>query len=405
MKQAPFWLHRFPRSRRPSYPRIRGEHHTRIVIVGGGLTGAACALSFAAAGIDAVVLEADVIGGAQIAGGIGLLREGFAGSFKDTAHTCGLRPTRALWDGMRRGSLDLAAALRRYGVKCDLARRDVITVAPPAPEGGRQLRREYEARRAAGIEGSWVTPAVLARETAIESAGGIRTHGFLIDPYRACIGLMAAAGQRGTEVFEHSAAVRIRHSKQHVEVTTASGTVRAETVVVTTGAPIKDLRALRRHLRAEQVYGVVTEPMPAAMCRLVGSRTTVIEDAGPPGRIVRWVGDDRAMVQGGRQPALAERVRERALVQRTGQLMYELSLLYPAISGLPAASWWDAVDYDTADGLPFLGPHRNFPRHLFAFGSSRHGAGAAWLAARVALRHFQGESSRGDESLGFGRIL
>jgi glycine/D-amino acid oxidase-like deaminating enzyme len=111
------------------------------------------------------------------------------------------------------------------------------------------------------------------------------------------------------------------------------------------------------------------------------------------------------MVQGGRQPALAERVRERALVQRTGQLMYELSLLYPAISGLPAASWWDAVDYDTADGLPFLGPHRNFPRHLFAFGSSRHGAGAAWLAARVALRHFQGESSRGDESLGFGRIL
>jgi len=85
--------------------------------------------------------------------------------------------------------------------------------------------------------------------------------------------------------------------------------------------------------------------------------------------------------------------------------MYEFSLLYPAISGLPPAASWDAVDYDTTDGLPFLGPHRNFPRHVFAFGSMRHGAGLAWAAARLALRHVQGEPAREDSALGFPRIL
>jgi glycine/D-amino acid oxidase-like deaminating enzyme len=405
MKHAPLWYDRFPKSRRPSYPRLRGPHQTRIVIIGGGLTGTACALTFAAAGIDAVVLEAKVIGGGYAGGGLGALREGFAGSFQQSAASHGLRVTRAVWEGMRRGSLDFAAALRRYGVKCDLMPQDVMTVAPSTPEGGRLLRREYETRHDAGIEGSWVTSAVLGRDAGLESPGGIRTRGFVLDPYRACLGTAAAAVSRGAQIFEHSAAVRIRPSKRTVQITTSGGTINADTVIVATGAPIVDLRPLRRHLRAEQVYTVVTESLPAAMRRQVGNRVTLIEDAADPHRTIRWIGGDRALVEGVRQSPVAERAREKALVQRTGQLMYEFSLLYPAISGLRAERSWDALDYDTSDGLPFLGPHRNFPHHFFAFGSSRHGAGMAWLAARVALRHVQGESARTDEALGFTRIL
>jgi glycine/D-amino acid oxidase-like deaminating enzyme len=295
--------------------------------------------------------------------------------------------------------------LRRFEIKCDLSPQDVIALASSTPEGARLLRREFEARHAAGIEGSWMTPAALAREAAVESRGGIRTHGQVFDPYRACIGLARAAASRGAQIFEHAAVTRIRASKRSVEVSTEAGSITAETVIVATAAPIKDLRPLRRHLRAEQVYAVVTEPLPAAMRRQVGSRAMVIEDLGEPDRVVRWISEDRAMVHGGRQPELAERAREKALAQRTGQLMYEFSLLYPPISGLQPERSWDAVDYDTADGLPFLGPHRNFPRHLFAFGSSRHGAGVAWLAARVALRHVQGELGKADQALGFGRIL
>jgi glycine/D-amino acid oxidase-like deaminating enzyme len=190
-----------------------------------------------------------------------------------------------------------------------------------------------------------------------------------------------------------------------VEVATEAGSVRAEAVVVATGAPMQDLRALRRHLRVEHAYGVVTEGLPAAIRRQVGLRRAILEDAREPGRIVRWLPGDRILVHGARQPEVPARLRERSVTQRTGQLMYELSLLYPAISGLQPESSWDGTDYQTVDGLPFLGPHRNFPRHLFAFGSSRHGAGLSWVAARLALRHFQGEPAKGDEALGFARVL
>ena len=85
--------------------------------------------------------------------------------------------------------------------------------------------------------------------------------------------------------------------------------------------------------------------------------------------------------------------------------MYELSTSYPAISGtMPEWAWAFAHD-ETVDGLPYVGLHRNFPRHLFALGHGRHGEGVAWLAARVLLRAFRGEPAKGDELFGFGRIL
>jgi glycine/D-amino acid oxidase-like deaminating enzyme len=75
------------------------------------------------------------------------------------------------------------------------------------------------------------------------------------------------------------------------------------------------------------------------------------------------------------------------------------------VSGIQPAWAWDAVRHDTADGLPFIGPHRNFPRHLFAMGEGRHGAAVSWLAARVLLRAYQGEPAKGDEVFGFARVL
>src|SRR5215210_5243140 len=100
MRHAPFWFDRFPRRRRPSYPQLKGPRETRIAVVGGGLTGAACALAFTTAGLDVVLLESGLVGEGATAGADGLLREGFNGSFSDVATRHGLRQARALWEGM-----------------------------------------------------------------------------------------------------------------------------------------------------------------------------------------------------------------------------------------------------------------------------------------------------------------
>jgi glycine/D-amino acid oxidase-like deaminating enzyme len=149
----------------------------------------------------------------------------------------------------------------------------------------------------------------------------------------------------------------------------------------------------------------VTEVLPAAVRRELGRREAALRDNSAPPHFLRWLKDDRVLFAGADQLPGPARARAKVLVQRTGQLMYELSTLYPAISGARPEWAWDFPYDGTVDGLPYVGLHRNFPRHLFALGHGRHGAAVSWLAARVLLRHFQGSPDKGDELLGFARIL
>jgi glycine/D-amino acid oxidase-like deaminating enzyme len=107
---------------------------------------------------------------------------------------------------------------------------------------------------------------------------------------------------------------------------------------------------------------------------------------------------------GALSPAAAPRQADKAVVARTAQLMYELSLRYPVISGLPARWGWRAPVVAAPDGLPWIGAHRNFPFHFFALGFGWQGDGLAWFAAKAALRQFTGEPAREDDVFGFSRI-
>jgi glycine/D-amino acid oxidase-like deaminating enzyme len=404
MRSGSYFLDIFPRSRRPDYSRQRGEIATDVVVVGGGLTACACALALAGAGVKVVLLEAERIGAGATAASAGLLRQALDGSFQESASRHGLRTARHIWQSFRRASLDYSSALKRAGVRADVMPQDLILLSRDA-DGARPLRREWSARREAGLDVSWLTPRAVAAETGLAAAGGIRTKGEALDPYRACLGLAAAAASKGAQLHEQSRARRIRAGRKSVTVTTDSGVVVADAVLIATGALPDDLRALRRHFAPVLSYAAVTQPLPAAVRRETGKRTAAVRDTHHPPHLVRWLKDDRVLVAGGDRPSIGGRTREKLLVPQVHELMYELTTLYPAISGLQPEWGWDVESYGSPDGLPVIGPHRNFPRHLFALGNAQHGPGAAWLAARVLLRAYLQEPAKGDEAFGFGRVL
>jgi glycine/D-amino acid oxidase-like deaminating enzyme len=405
MRTVPFFFDTYPRSRRPEYPRHRGETKTSVVIIGGGLTGCACAAVFATAEIPSILLEGERVGAGATAASPGLLRQDFDASFQATASQHGLRAARHLWQAIRRSSLDFATAVRRLGIRADLGDQDLLVFTRDGGESAKRLAREYHARRDAGLEVSWLNGRALMRDAAIAGDAALRTSGDTFDPYRACIGLAAAAAARGATIHERTTARRVRARRKFVEVQTESGTITAESVIIATGGPIDDLRALRRHFRPHQAYALVTEPLPASVRRLVGSRKAALRDSATPPHVLRWLKDDRLFFSGADQDPVPTRALDRTLVQRANQLMYELSTLYPAISGLQPEWAWPLTHYGSPDGLPVIGPHRNFPRHLFAMGHGRHGAGVSWLAARLLLRAFTGEPAKGDDLFGFARVL
>jgi glycine/D-amino acid oxidase-like deaminating enzyme len=396
------WLETFPRSRRPDHPRLRGEHASDVVIIGGGLTGCATAYACAAAGLNTIVLEAGSLGQGGTARSAGLLLPEPGPDFKTIAKLHGLRAARGMFERWHRASLDGAALIRRLGISCGLESGDSLTVASWDSE--KALRQECDARQQAGLDAQWVNAAAIGRTSALEAAAGLRLGGcFTFDPYRACLGLASSAAKRGARVFERSPVKKVRVGSKRVDVVADGGLVHAATVIVCTGTATSEYHPLRRHFKRREKYLVMTEPVPAAIRKQMGSQRRTLTDTAVPRHRVRWTRDNRLLVSGADQAETPARKRQAVLVQRTGQLMYEVLRMYPAISGLQPQYGWESAYGETSDGLIYIGPHRNYPRHLFALGGGADSLTGAFLASRLLARAASGTPDKGDDVFGWTR--
>jgi glycine/D-amino acid oxidase-like deaminating enzyme len=396
------WIHQFPSQRRPDFPRLRGEMTADVVIMGGGLTGCTTAQACAAAGMKVILVERDRVGQGSSGRSAGVLLPDPGPGFREVAATNGLRAARQVFEQWRRGALDAAALLRRLKVRCGLEPATLVAFAGRGDE--KEFRKEYEARQAAGLDVAWLSPKQVRTLLNVESPVGARLRdSFTLDPYAACVGMAAAAARRGAEFFERSPVTRVRFSEKQVEVTTASGVVVAETIVVSTGSATAEFRSLRRHFKRRESYQVLTAPLAAPMRKQVGAGDTIRRDARSPHHLMRRTSDDRLLLGGADQDETPEKKRGDVRVQRTGQLMYELLTMHHAISGLQPEYGWETPYGETADGLMYIGAHRNYPRHLFALGGGRESVTGSFVAARVLLRALQDQSEKSDRVFGWGR--
>ena len=394
------WIHA-QASPRPAYPRFRGDRAADVVVIGAGITGCAVAHACAKAGLDTLVLEAARIGQGGTGHGAGLLAPDPGPSFRDVVAAHGLRDARRVFEAWRHGAIEGAALLRRLRVNCQLTPRDTVVVA--RGDDARDLRREFDARSAAGLKLAWQTPTQLRARTKLDLAGGVRVRdSFTLDPYRACLGLATAAARRGAVYFEQSPVKKVRFTRKVADVITAHGTIRAGTVVVTTGSATAEFRSLRRHFKRRETYFAMTEPVPAAVRKQLSDPALVLADLMAPPHRIRWAPGDRLLVGGADQNETTPKTRPAALVQRTGQLMYQLLTMYPAISGLRPECGWEASYGDASDGLMYIGAHRNYPHHLFALGGSGSVTGA-FVASRILLEALRGRSDRADQVFGWMR--
>ena len=58
----------------------------------------------------------------------------------------------------------------------------------------------------------------------------------------------------------------------------------------------------------------------------------------------------------------------------------------------------------TPDSLPYIGPHRRYPRHLFALGYGGNGMTFAALAARILVEQWHGVASPDHALFAFNRL-
>jgi glycine/D-amino acid oxidase-like deaminating enzyme len=396
------WLERAGRSVW-RYPSLSGRHSASVAIVGGGMTGALIAHAFASAGISTILLEAAAVGRGSTAASSALLLQEPDLELSELANRYGTHAARRIWQMSRESVHGLVALLRRLRIACDLRHRDAIYYASDA-RAVERLRTEYELRMRSGFDTAWLGPGALRRRTGLAGRGAIRTHGSAqFDPYRACLGVLRAAAASGAQLFERSKVRRVVAGRDGVRLWTAHGIVESERVIVATGYATARFRPLAGRFRMYRTYVLATRPINRRERRDLGLADVMLWDTERPYHYARWTPEHRLLLGGGDRLVRPGLRRRREFAAATEGLRAYFETRLPALADIETEFAWEGLFATTPDSLPYIGPHRRYPRQWFALGYGGNGMTFGLLAARLLLERWQGRKSRDHALFEFGR--
>lgn len=402
----PPWIARGIAPAAPRFAPLRRDLETDVVIVGGGVTGVACAYFFAREGIKTVLLDRARIGRGSTAASTAMIMHETDADLVELVERYGRRAARKIWGASRRAVTDLVATARRLHIQCRLEPQESIYYTTDAADLQR-LQTEYRMRREFGLPARWLSSVRVRERLGFDCRGAIRSDGnAALDPYRLCLGLIRSAVREGAAIHEDTYVRAIKFDRRGVDIRAPKATIRAKKVIIATGYATREWKRLLGRFKMMETFAIGTPPLSGERRRALGLRGAPVMtwNTDRPYLYLRWTPDHRILIGGFDIPHRGGRVRPGLIPPRSAALMYELVKLYPELVGIQPEFAWEGLFATTADSLPFIGPHRHFPHHLFALGYGGNGMAFAFLAARLLLRRYKGEHTKDDELFGFARL-
>src|SRR5437764_7109849 len=323
------------------YPPLRGTIEVDVAVIGGGIAGLTAALMLKREGARVAVLEAAGMGTGVTGCTTAKVSALQATLYSTIRSRHGDEAAAVYAQASLAGVERIAAIVAEESIACELERRAAYTYAADLSERG-AVEKELEHAARASL------PVTLTERVDLP----YRTHGAVrlddqlqLQPVRYVHGLAAAVDGDGSRVFDRSRALRVSADERHT-VSTASGELRAEHVVIATHYPILDRGLYFARLKPMRSYCI------AATLREGRPPQGMSISAGSDTRSVRSYGD-LLIVGGEGHPAgsgdaTPERFERLEAFARQHWAVDEVT------------HRWSAQDPVPYDHLPMIGPY--YPR-------------------------------------------
>jgi glycine/D-amino acid oxidase-like deaminating enzyme len=371
-----------------AFPRLEQDHACDVAIIGGGITAALIADEMSRHGHDVAVLEQRDVGWGSTSASTALLQYEIDTHLVDLAKQHGLDDALLAYRACAAAIGDLAAVAKPFR-DVGFERQDSLYYASGRWEK-RSVRAEFELRDAHGFDVQWLEAAALGERYGIDAPGAILTRpAAIVDPYRLAYRLLMRMEAAGAAVYDRTRVGELACTARGVQLTTEAGfTVKAKHVVIAAGYASQKWLP-KRVASNRSSYAFITDPMsPEALGFLDG---TMVWESACPYLYVRSTRDGRLLV-GGEDDAVDVPARRDARVEKKqARLQAKLGKLFPDLDYVPAFSWAGTFA-ETADGLPWFGPHESQgPRVHFALAYGGNGItysmiGAGLLRAAIERR-------------------
>ncbi|MFI5014432.1 MAG: NAD(P)/FAD-dependent oxidoreductase [Hyphomicrobiales bacterium] len=335
-----------------------------IVVIGGGITGAAAAFSLAEQGHSVTLIERRGIAAMASGWTLGGVRQ----SGRDAAELPLARAAVAVWPTLN----------ERLGHEVDYRRGGNLRLARNEAEIG-IIRALVERQGAQGLDLSFLATNAAVRDVAPAISEHVLAASFCqsdghADPIKATRAFAEAARRKGAAIREGVAAKAVRVERERVAgVETSEGFMPAGVVIVAAGVNTPALLAplgLDLPLRVTVVHVLQTEPLPHVLDQVFGVANADCagrQEAGGRLRVTTgsraWTGDAAGWSEQALGPSAAEIGR---LTELVGQVL-------PVLKEAPLHRVWGGLIDLTPDALPVLDAPQQVTGLVVGAGFSGHG--------------------------------
>jgi glycine/D-amino acid oxidase-like deaminating enzyme len=261
--------------------------------------------------------------------------------------------------------------------RCDFERRPSLYLASSAKDA-EELKDEFRCRRDAGIDLQLLGEGEIKKRFGLHRPAALLSHdGAQVDPYRLNQRLLERAHQKGLEIFGQTQVTQYLPTKDRVKLITERGpSITCRRVVFATGYETPEFLD-QRIVTLKSTFALASPPIqqPASI------EKTLIWETSRPYFYARFGPENRAIIGGEDEPFTDPQKRDQLIPAKSAALCEKFQKLFH-IEIHPDAAW-AGVFGETKDGLPYIGPHEQFPLGLFALGYGGNGITFSLIAAEI----------------------
>lgn len=384
-----------------AFPQLQRDLRCDVAVIGGGISGALIADELAGHGHDVAVVEQRDIGWGSSAASTALLQYEIDTHMIDLAQRYGEEDAALAY----RACADAIPQLQALAVDVrdvDFARMRSLYYASRRRDVP-VLQAELAMRRKHGFEAGWLDPDALREGYGIDAPGAILSQlAARVDPYRMAYRLFTRLEKRGSGIFDRTRIERIETTTRGVTLHTGDGVrVRAAHVVFAAGYA-NQLWLKQQVARNHSSYAFITDPLAPSGLR--GLTDTMAWESARPYLYLRSTGDGRLLVGGEDDDVDIPARRDARVDRKAHKLVKKIARAIPGLQLTPAFAWAGTFA-ETADGLPFFGPHPQYgPRVLFAMAYGGNGITYSMLGAGLIRALIERRKHPLAELFSFGRL-
>ena len=386
MKFTSYWLDTAPQD---SVERSRTtvDGRTDVAIIGGGLTGVVTALHLARRGAEVHLFEQDTVGFGASGRNGGMATTGMSIGIRQAVDKLGFETAARLY-GAYTEAIDLVEKLvTEEGIECDFARTGKLNLATkPAHYQGFAKTAELLNSRLGG-DSQLVPKGDLPREI-----GSDVFHGGMVESKSAGLhvgryirGLGEAAERAGVTIHEEAPVQGLTKTGSGHEVQTSRGRIRANQVLLATGAYTR--RPFYWHqVRIAPVgsFIIATEPLDVSVCDDLLPTRRMASDSKNLLNYFRITPDNRLLF-GGRARFAGSNQQSNV---KSGKLLRDAMVhTFPQLADAAIDYCWGGQVDMTLDRMVKAGQHDGV---YYAMGYAGHGVQMATYMGRQMAEYMSG---------------